>query len=66
LKRYGPGRDALTLSLDERERDRGLIPAITMKTVPDGSHFLCLDRPQEFQDLITRFAGGHQVERAAG
>ena len=51
---------------EDRERDRALIPGVTMETVPNGGHFLCLDRPQEFQDLIIRFAAGIQGERAAG
>jgi hypothetical protein len=51
----------------DRQRDRALIPGVTMERVPNGGHFLCLDRPQEFQDLIIRFASDHYpVERAAG
>jgi pimeloyl-ACP methyl ester carboxylesterase len=43
---------------DERENDRSMIPGVEMKTVEGGGHFLPLDRPQELQELIIRFAGG--------
>lgn len=41
----------------EREHDRGLIPGAQMTAVEGGGHFLSLDRPQELQELIIRFAG---------
>jgi len=41
----------------EREHDRGLVPGAQMVTVENGGHFLPLDRPQELQELIVRFAG---------
>jgi pimeloyl-ACP methyl ester carboxylesterase len=50
-----------------RERDRALIPNVTMTTVSDGGHFLPLDRPRELTDLIVRFAqstGGPRAARA--
>ena len=40
----------------EREHDRSLIPGAQMTTVEDGGHFLPLDRPQEVNELIIRFA----------
>ncbi len=42
---------------DERERTRALIPGVVMETVGGAGHFLSLDRPQELQQLILRFAG---------
>jgi pimeloyl-ACP methyl ester carboxylesterase len=41
---------------DERERTRALIPRAVVETVRNGNHFLPLDRPQELQHLISRFA----------
>jgi pimeloyl-ACP methyl ester carboxylesterase len=41
----------------ERERTRSLIPGVVTETVPNGSHFLSLDRPRELYELIIRFAG---------
>jgi pimeloyl-ACP methyl ester carboxylesterase len=41
----------------EREHDRSLIPGAQTATVENGGHFLPLDRPQELQELIIRFAG---------
>jgi pimeloyl-ACP methyl ester carboxylesterase len=41
----------------ERERTRSLIPGVTTEIVRNGNHFLSLDRPQELQHLIVRFAG---------
>jgi pimeloyl-ACP methyl ester carboxylesterase len=40
----------------EREHDRDLIPGAQMTTVERGGHFLPLDRPEEVQELIIRFA----------
>ncbi len=40
----------------ERERTRSLIPSIATEFVRDGGHFLPLDRPEELQHLIVRFA----------
>jgi pimeloyl-ACP methyl ester carboxylesterase len=42
-------------TLAEREQDRSLIPRAQMTTVENGGHFLPLDRPEELQELITRF-----------
>jgi pimeloyl-ACP methyl ester carboxylesterase len=42
---------------NEREHDRSLIPGAQMATLENGGHFLPLDRPQELQELIIRFAG---------
>jgi pimeloyl-ACP methyl ester carboxylesterase len=42
----------------ERARTRSLIPGVVTETVPNGSHFLSLDRPRELYELIIRFAGG--------
>jgi pimeloyl-ACP methyl ester carboxylesterase len=39
-----------------RERDRALIPGVTVETVPGGGHFLSLDQPGELQRLILAFA----------
>ena len=47
----------------EREHDRGLIPGVQMTTVENGGHFLPLDRPQELEELIIRFAGS-RAQRA--
>lgn len=41
----------------DRERTRSLIPGVVMETVRDGNHFLPLDRPEELEHLIARFAG---------
>lgn len=41
----------------EREHDRSLIPGTQMQTIENGGHFLPLDRPQELNELIIRFAG---------
>lgn len=41
----------------EREHDRSLIPGAEMQTIENGGHFLPLDRPQELNELIIRFAG---------
>lgn len=41
----------------EREHDRSLIPGAQMQTIENGGHFLPLDRPQELNELIIRFAG---------
>jgi pimeloyl-ACP methyl ester carboxylesterase len=41
---------------NERDRTRSLIPGVAMETVQNGNHFLPLDRPQELQQLIARFA----------
>jgi pimeloyl-ACP methyl ester carboxylesterase len=41
----------------ERERTRALIPGVAMETVGKANHFLSLDRPQELQQMIVRFAG---------
>ena len=40
----------------EREHDRSLIPDAQMTTIPNGGHFLPLDRPKELQELIVHFA----------
>lgn len=40
----------------ERERTRSLIPNVTTEIVPNGDHFLSLDRPRELQNLIVGFA----------
>jgi pimeloyl-ACP methyl ester carboxylesterase len=42
----------------EREHDRMLIPGVEMLTLPEGGHFLPLDRPRELTDAIVRFACG--------
>ena len=47
----------------EREHDRSLIPDAQMTTVENGGHFLPLDRPQELEELIIRFALS-QAQRA--
>jgi pimeloyl-ACP methyl ester carboxylesterase len=47
----------------EREHDRSLIPDAQMTTVENAGHFLPLDRPQELEELIIRFAGS-RAERA--
>jgi len=47
----------------EREHDRSLIPGVQMTTVENGGHFLPLDRPQELEKLIIRFAGS-RAQRA--
>ncbi len=39
-----------------RERDRALIPGVSMTTISQGGHFLSLDRPRELTDLILQFA----------
>jgi pimeloyl-ACP methyl ester carboxylesterase len=41
----------------ERERTRSLIASVATETVPNGGHFLSLDRPRELQHLIVGFAG---------
>ena len=41
----------------ERERTRSLIPGAVTETIGSGGHFLSLDRAQELQQLIIRFAG---------
>jgi pimeloyl-ACP methyl ester carboxylesterase len=38
--------------LPERERVRALIPGVVSETIPNGSHFLSLDRPRELLELI--------------
>ena len=48
----------------EREHDRSLIPGALMTTVEAGGHFLPLDRPQEFSELIIRFAPSRQGQTA--
>jgi pimeloyl-ACP methyl ester carboxylesterase len=40
----------------ERERTRSLIPNVSTEIVPNGNHFLSLDRPRELQHLIVGFA----------
>lgn len=40
----------------EREHDANIIPGVQVATLERGGHFLALDRPQELQDLIIRFA----------
>jgi pimeloyl-ACP methyl ester carboxylesterase len=40
----------------ERERTRSLIPNVTTEIVPNGNHFLSLDRARELQHLIVGFA----------
>ena len=47
----------------EREHDRSLIPGAQMVTIENGGHFLPLDRPQELEEIITRFAGS-RIDRA--
>jgi pimeloyl-ACP methyl ester carboxylesterase len=42
---------------EERENDRRMIPGAQMTTLENGGHFLPLDRPQELQEAIIRFAG---------
>jgi pimeloyl-ACP methyl ester carboxylesterase len=42
----------------ERERTRSLVPGAVMETVRNGNHFLPLDRAEELQHLIVRFAAG--------
>jgi pimeloyl-ACP methyl ester carboxylesterase len=46
---------------DEREHDRRLIPDAESTTIENGGHFLPLDRPQELQELIIRFAAGSRA-----
>jgi pimeloyl-ACP methyl ester carboxylesterase len=48
-----------------REYDRSLIPGMTVETVRDGRHFLSLDRPQDLQRLILRFAAKDQNQHNA-
>jgi pimeloyl-ACP methyl ester carboxylesterase len=43
--------------LPEREHDRSLINKAEMTTLASGGHFLPLDRPQELEQAILRFAG---------
>jgi pimeloyl-ACP methyl ester carboxylesterase len=45
-----------------RERERALIPGVSMTTVTGGGHFLSLDRPRELTDLILQFT----ATKAAG
>jgi pimeloyl-ACP methyl ester carboxylesterase len=40
----------------EREHHRGLIPAVAVKTIADGGHFLSLDRPRVLSEAIIAFA----------
>jgi pimeloyl-ACP methyl ester carboxylesterase len=40
----------------EREHGAKIIPGVLVATLDRGGHFLALDRPQELQDLIIRFA----------
>ena len=40
----------------ERDQDHRLLPGSQVTTVANGGHFLPLDRPQELQELIMRFA----------
>ena len=40
----------------ERDQDHRLLPGSQVTTVANGGHFLPLDRPQELQELIVRFA----------
>ncbi len=42
-------------TLSEREHHCLLLPGALLTTVPQGGHFLPLDRPKELQDLIVRF-----------
>jgi pimeloyl-ACP methyl ester carboxylesterase len=49
----------------ERERTRLLIRGVVTETVPNGGHFLSLDRPQELQDLIVGFAR-NRAQRVLG
>jgi pimeloyl-ACP methyl ester carboxylesterase len=42
---------------EERENERRMIPGVQMTTLENGGHFLPLDRPQELQEAIIRFAG---------
>ena len=39
-----------------RERERALIPGVSMTTLSGGGHFLSLDQPRELTDLILQFA----------
>ena len=50
----------------EREHDRNLIPGAQMTTVENGGHFLPLDRPQEVNELIIRFAAPSRVATSFG
>jgi pimeloyl-ACP methyl ester carboxylesterase len=42
----------------ERERTRSLVPGAVMETVHNGNHFLPIDRAEDLQHLIVRFAAG--------
>lgn len=44
---------------DEQERDRQLVPGAEMVTVPDGGHFLPLDRPGEVIRHLIAFQRRH-------
>lgn len=41
----------------ERERTRSLIPHVVTETVGGAGHFFSLDRPQDLERLVVRFAG---------
>ena len=43
---------------DERQRTVAAIPMAKIETVPDGGHFLSLDRPQRLAEMIMSFAKG--------
>lgn len=42
---------------EERESERKLIPGVRAEIIPDGGHFLSLDRPRELEQLIIEFGG---------
>jgi pimeloyl-ACP methyl ester carboxylesterase len=48
-----------------REQERALIPEVSMTTIPDGGHFLSLDRPEELAGLMVRFIANTRGPRAA-
>ena len=51
--------------LKARAYDRSLLPGAIIETVPEGAHFLSLDRPQDVMRLILDFAASRQDQRLA-
>lgn len=50
---------------DEREANRKIIPRSQMKTVSGASHFLSLDAPEEFTQIILNFTRAKSVTPAS-